>query len=209
MKGKAPEVLQDWQRHFFKKLVAGKPDSERMALYTSAYAYRIEKSLEYDFPKTRKALGIKTFRNLTSEFVHKKGSHRNLLSELSEDFVRFLRRKRSSRKALPVAYCELAAMKVKRRARERVQGELSENSALHLSEKAAWVEEAQSLVYYHAGKVTIKQLNRTEALAARLLEKGTTLTTLAKRLARARLSSSKTQALFTRWASRGLIHWST
>jgi hypothetical protein len=201
------EKVEQWQRQFFRQVTKGASPDPRLDIYASGYQQRLYDAVEEDFPRLKRQLGKKSFHTLLESFVSKRGSQRSTLSELSGAFHKFVLKLKIGPEAKNQSDLDIAILRARRRARfAATQENGSPETKVAVAPGHEWVESSGQLVTYRFGKLHIYRLHGTKLKVAQHLSKPTTLTRLASKLAKEKVSPQELETTFTQWSKKGWIH---
>lgn len=219
MKAQTPNPIESWQRRFFKYLETGKADPKtfgvrggsekerrkRADVYRDDCPKRLRDALAMDFAKLIKKIGVKKFDALAYQFGNKVPSKRVSLYEVSDDFLAFLKRK------LPKALYQIAAADLAlTKARLSAVLPVDENppQAGSILKLAPHCQRAENVLYYRVKqKIKTKKLNPKQSHAVKILEKGSSVEDLGRRLERAGIQGQEASRWFKQWTKDGVLVW--
>lgn len=219
MKAQTPNPIESWQRRFFKYLESGKSDPKtfgvkgqsaevrrkRADVYRNDCPKRLRDALAMDFIKLKRKLGLRKFDALAYKFGEKLPSKRVSLYEVSDDFLLFLKRK------LPKALYQIAAADLAlTKARLSAVLPVDENppQAGSVLKLAPHCQRAENILYYRVKqKIKTKKLNPKQSHAVKILEKGSSVEDLGRRLERAGIQGQEASRWFKQWTRDGLVIW--
>lgn len=211
--------IESWQRQFFNYLETGKRDPKsfgvkgqseevrrmRADVYRNDCPKRLRDALAMDFVKLKRKVGLKKFDRLAYEFGGKVPSKRVSLYEVSDDFLAFLKR-RLSQANYQIAAADLAHTKACLSAQLQVREIPPQaESILRL---APHCHRAENLLFYRLQqKIKKKKLNQKQSHAIKILEKGSSVEDLGRRLERAGIQGQEASRWFKNWTKEGLVVW--
>lgn len=219
MKVQTKNPIENWQRRFFKYLETGKADPKtfgvkgdsekirrmRADVYRNDCPKRLRDALAMDFIQLKKKIGLKRFDQLAFQFGEKVPSKRVSLYEVSDDFLAFLKH-RLSKPLYQMAAADLALTKARLSAvLPANENPPQDDSILKL---APHCHRSDNLLFYRVRQtVKKKKLNPKESHAIKILEKGSSIEDLGRRLERAGIQGQEASRWFKRWTKEGLVIW--